>query len=368
MKYTGRWTWERLFSASLVLNCLWIVPNFMNRMGLTTMNFAEISSNIRLGLSDPGLAYLKRQALEGLIETRPSVTYLTILASPFLQLFLPLGITHWRHLLLWQRILLLLWAIADIFTWIASGTNKGIADLLFLVPFFIVSGTPAVIQQFRRGRLIIWSCMAIAGFYGFLTFFSSGMSGRPGSASKTMSDYSIGLAVDESNFVLRALPGDMRGAAASLSTYLTQGYYGLSLCLEEPFIWTYGIGHSYYLPSWYKRIDPDSDVAALSYPGRPRVDRIWPYFHRWHSIYPWLASDVTFPGALLVMFFVGRLFSKVWLDILWCKNPIAICLFASLLIMLFYIPANNQVLGFPTSAAAFWYLLIWWWRTRQRAT
>jgi hypothetical protein len=122
------------------------------------------------------------------------------------------------------------------------------------------------------------------------------------------------------------------------------------------------------LPSWFKKIDPEADIALLSYPGRVDVDNGWSYFHRWHSIYPWLASDVTFPGTLLLMFFIGGLFAKIWQDILWCKNPIATSLFGVLLIMLFYVPANNQILGFPASAAAFWVLLIWWVRTRRMAS
>jgi hypothetical protein len=365
-KYVGRWNGKQLFDVALIVSLIWILPNFMNRAGLASLDLREIYANIQLGLTDPGLAYVKRLQLEDSVETRTAVTYLTILVSPVLCMFLPLGISQWRSLARWKKGLMLLAVVGDLFTWIASGTNKGIADLLFLVPFFIIVGRPVILNRLNLVRFAAGFVLAGAGVYGFLTFFSAGMSSRPGSATVLMSDYSIGISVDESNITLRALPDEMRGAAASLSTYLTQGYYGLSLCLDQPFLWSYGLGHSFYLPSWYKKIDPGSDVASRSYPGRPAIDAVWPYLHRWQSIYPWLASDVTFPGSLIVMFFVGRLFAKTWQDILWCDNPVAICLFGLLLIMLFYVPANNQILAFPTSAASFWVLLLWWWRSRRK--
>jgi hypothetical protein len=67
------------------------------------------------------------------------------------------------------------------------------------------------------------------------------------------------------------------------------------------------------------------------------------------------------------MFLIGRLFALVWLDAVFCRNPCAVCLLALVLTMLFYVPANNQVLAFPGAAIPFWALLILWSLTRNHS-
>src|SRR5207248_3260283 len=49
------------------------------------------------------------------------------------------------------------------------------------------------------------------------------------------------------NPLVRPLPGKTRRAAVALSAYLTEGYYGLSLALDQPWVPTYGVGSSYFL-------------------------------------------------------------------------------------------------------------------------
>lgn len=367
--YTGRWTWYQLFNASLILNFIWVLPNFAIRLGLTSIDFSEIFSKLLFGLTDPGSAYVERLALEKDMDNTGSlIAYLTIIVNTFLLMLMPIGLVFWKFLAPWKRWLLLLWVALDICTWIASGTNKGLADLLILASIYFFVRNPQLIAKFNAVRILFFSFILAIGVYVFLVFFSLGMESRPGSASQTGADYTIGIQYDVSNFILKTLPENVHGGVASFSSYLTQGYYGLSLSLDKPFVWSYGLGHSYYLPSWYKKIDSTSDIAMLSYPGRVSADDGWGYFDRWHSIYPWLASDITFPGVVVAMFFLGMLFAKVWLDILWCKNPIAVVLFSMLLILFFYVPANNQIFAFPASAIAFFVLFSWWTFTRRTVT
>lgn len=364
--YTGRWTTGQLFNVSLMFGLIWVLPNFVIRLGLPSLDLSEIFTKLLFGLTDPGSAYVERLALEKDADNTGSlIAYLTIMVNAFLLMLLPLGLTFWTRLLPWKKCLFLLWIVLDICTWIASGTNKGLADLLILVPVFLIVRNPALIAKLNALRIFIFLSILSVGLYIFLIFFSSGMESRPGSASRTGADYTIGIEYDTSNIILKALPDVVQGGVASFCSYLTQGYYGLSMSLAKPFVWSYGLGHSYYLPSWYQKIDPTSDIAMLSYPGRVSLDSGWGYFDRWHSIYPWIASDIGFPGAVVAMFFLGMLFCKVWLDILWCKNPIAITLFAMLLILLFYVPANNQIFAFPANAVGFFVLFFWWILTRK---
>jgi NhaP-type Na+/H+ or K+/H+ antiporter len=67
------------------------------------------------------------------------------------------------------------------------------------------------------------------------------------------------------------------------------------------------------------------------------------------------------------MFLLGRLLALTWLDTLRGANPYAIALFSLVVIMVSYLPANNQVLQGPESLVAFFALLVIWAVTRRPA-
>ena len=164
------------------------------------------------------------------------------------------------------------------------------------------------------------------------------------------------IETEHSYFVL--LPEALQDTLAGTTSYFTQGYYALGLSLQEPFVFCYGIGNSFFWEGLSRKF-VDTPILDRTYPGRIRSQG-WDPHGRWHTFYPWIASDVSFYGAIVVMFLVGRLFALVWRDVVLNRSPWAICLFPLLLMMLYYIPANNQVLAFPGTALPFWTLLFVW--------
>jgi hypothetical protein len=364
-KYTGTWKWEQLFKLSLVVNLVWIFPLFLMRLDLTLFDWHLISERVIAGWTEPGDAYARKLSKMASREGSSVLPFLTLFVSPLLQFLIPLGITDWRKLSLRNKILLFLIILAEAASWIGAGTNKGIADLFIFLVFFSFVAQPNFIVRLSFWRATFSLAVLFIGLYAFLTLFSSVVSSRLESNSSLLTyDRATGISADLSNPLLEPLPDEMRAGAATFASYLSQGYYGLSLSLDEPFVWTFGLGHGIYLPSLARKIYPDSDLAERSYPGRVAQATQWAYSINWHSIYPWLASDLTFVGALVAMYLLGRLFSLLWQDYLWDKNPIAITLLSLVLLIFFYIPANNQVFGFAIPNAAFWVLFIWWKKTR----
>jgi len=171
--------------------------------------------------------------------------------------------------------------------------------------------------------------------------------------------------VDEDNLLVRKLSPGTATALIGLDLYLTTGYYALSLSLQEPFVPMYGVGNSTFLYRQAARITKDPGILERPYP--VRIEKYgWDSQGLWSSIYPWIASDVSFPGTIVVVFLIGRLFAQSWLDTLRGDNPIAVVMFSIFVIVLFYFPANNQMLQSGEGFAAFWVTLIIWRRTRGR--
>jgi hypothetical protein len=102
----------------------------------------------------------------------------------------------------------------------------------------------------------------------------------------------------------------------------------------------------------------------MSYPKRIEEEG-WDALGLWSSIYPWIASDVSFPGTIAVVFLIGRLFALAWFDALSGRNPFAYGMLAQFAIMLFYFPANNQTSQFGEGFTAFWAILVAWLITRN---
>jgi hypothetical protein len=63
----------------------------------------------------------------------------------------------------------------------------------------------------------------------------------------------------------------------------------------------------------------------------------------WSTIYPWLASDLTYPGAILLMAVVGWFLAKFWHEAVLQRRVLSMALFGQLALLIAFVPANNQL-------------------------
>jgi len=141
------------------------------------------------------------------------------------------------------------------------------------------------------------------------------------------------------------LLGDKIGIGVSAFTtgYLSGGYYGLSKCLTLPFKWTYGIGNSVAASSIVKFLF-GIDLYEQTYIYRMEETFGIPGKSAWHTIFPWLASDISFFGIPLLFFLISYYYGKSWREILVYNNPISMLLFSLLSVLFVFVVANNQIL------------------------
>jgi len=143
-------------------------------------------------------------------------------------------------------------------------------------------------------------------------------------------------------------------------SYVSQGYYGLSLCLQLPFEWTYGVGNSFALTSYAEQYFGIVGVYEMSYPARMEAVFGWPAKMYWHTFFPWAASDISFPGVVVLMFFIGRIYGKSFLEAVVYKSPLAATVFYFLTTLLLYLPANNQLMQSREMTIGFLVVLVYW--------
>jgi hypothetical protein len=355
-QYSGKWALSRLVKISVVLNLVLLLPTSRFRTG-------RFIPDIIGGITDPGGAYARSFILrEG---GEPLIEYLRIFLGPLLYMALPLTVFYWNRLSRKVRAWGIVSICGTVVLFIAMGTNKAIADTVLLVPCLVIAAYCAGQMKLSRKQILRIGAASLLSSLLFLAYFGFAVSSRQGSPVTEGYLLSAHTRLDEDNFLIRNMPPAPAAALIGLDIYLTQGYYALGLSLQEPFVPMYGVGNSMFLYRQAARITGNAEMAERPYP--VRIEEYgWDAEGLWSSIYPWIASDVSFPGAIVVVFLIGRLFAQSWVDTLSGNNPLAVVMFSIFVIVLFYFPANNQMLQSGEGFTAFWGILILWRYTRRR--
>src|SRR5690606_37476022 len=122
---------------------------------------------------------------------------------------------------------------------------------------------------------------------------------------------------------------------SQLTEYLTQGYRVFDLALILEFKWTYGFGNSYFLSRQFDRVF-SLGVSDSTYPAQASIYGVDKYID-WSTFYVWWASDLTFFGVGILMFFIGVYFKIIRNTYLSDENDLAAnILFYYFIILLFY--------------------------------
>ena len=64
---------------------------------------------------------------------------------------------------------------------------------------------------------------------------------------------------------------------------------------------------------------------------------------QWSTFYTWVASDISFIGVLILMFIIGYLLARTWKRAKDKNDYISLVVFVQLMLLCFYLPANNQL-------------------------
>jgi hypothetical protein len=356
--YHGRTPMDRLLRWSVWTTLLLYLP---------TLYWATQGQiNIIEAIRDPGTVYYRFQDISAEVHETPLIGYVRMLFAPLLAMAMPLLARRWRGLSLRMRALGALAVASNLSLFVFTGRNKGLADFVLLLPWLLAMALHG--SRVRLKRLVLPAVLFAAALTGFAAFFITGSNGRTGGADDAFEKVQIfgGLQADLDNPLLRALPRPVQGPVMLLSFTQTHGYLALSWALDKPWVPSWGVGHSYFLYIAERRLTGREDLQSRSYPARLQAEDGWDMIMFWHTIYTWLASDLSFPGTLVAVFLLGRLFALTWLDSLRGENPYAVGLLILLVTMFYYFPANNIILGQPEGFAGFWGLFGLWFFTRRR--
>jgi hypothetical protein len=235
-----------------------------------------------------------------------------------------------------------------------SGQQKVLGDII------IYSLGTVIVKQIVQKRKINYKLIALLGSVTTFTLFGAIQLSRANTYGYSFLDFSTPFFRFNSEHIIYKIFGNTIGSAiASVLYYISGGYYGLSQTFKIPFEWTYGIGNSIALSSYGSQYFGINNMLEHTYVFRSESITGYPALQYWSTIFPWLASDFTFIGTIVVVSFIAKLYAITWKESL-NSNFISILLFTRLNILWLYTPANNQLMQTRESAIATIALLIIW--------
>jgi hypothetical protein len=341
------------------------------------------------GIINPGKQYYAKMAATELNNYTGSKITSGIFAlfSFVVVSMIPVCVLLWNRINLPQKIAFFAIVFFEFATFVSVGTNKGIFDLLFI---FTASITIDFLANYegRKIRSLLMDKKILVGVTVFLLFFSMwffswSMKSRVGSAADFTASltYNASLTEDvtatneentdnQGNIIETQTETQTESQTESLlsnflfgmSSYIGQGYYGMSLSIDKEFTSTYGIGNSRFLSSNFKYF---FGIDVEPYTFQAKISNRWDQYANWHSFYSYIANDVSFPGVAIIMFLLGISLAAIFKDAIYGKNIFAQCLLPMYAILFLYMPANNQVFTFMQSFCAFFQLMFLWFLSQK---
>lgn len=344
----------RYLSIAIYIN---LVLTILNALQYSyTSSITQLINKTIQAFSNPAAVYYDK--LRQMNETSGTsvITLVTVFLAPIQFTAQYLSLYYFKKLTVFQKIVVILTLVVEALRWLSIGTNKGLFDIAFLIGsvflvkilrthFFRINKVDAKTR--RRNRRMFWFVVILVILA--LSYFSYTMATRVTDSV----DYYF------REFPYSLTPKFMRVLVARADRYITQGYHHMRLILHYC-DWTplFGIGNSRYLISIVERL-LGKDIMALTYPGKLEAMGVGvDAYANWHTAFVWFANDISFFGVVLLMFSVGRLFSKLLFESITEENPISMTLLFMVICGLVNISCTNYTLAFSNMCMGFWGLFI----------
>ena len=309
---------------------------------------------------DPGHAYMNKFLIYEQFEEEHRVSLciqVLVLFGAVYAALIPILVVFWEKIYNSIRCL----AISSIFCYelffLSIGTMKGLGDLLifFFSAWLVRNGNrqvgniskPLKKTKNKSSRVIL-----LVGLCAFVFYMPHAMQSRLDTSSK-----SLDTKGPLENIVDYLFTKNSDGINVALS-YPIHGYSGLDKNLTPSFEWTYGLGSLLALNSYKNQYIGGVDYYKRTYPARTEELTGYPALQNWSTIYPWLASDLTYFGAIVFMYILGWFIGNLWIESFFYMRPLSIILFCQTVIMVFFNPANNQIFISRLTFLGFFSLLI----------
>jgi hypothetical protein len=269
--------------------------------------------------------------------------YLDIFVAPLTAPFIPVSIFYWRRLPRVYKLALSFVLVVMMVATVSSGRRSGVVSVAMVAIASLaarVAGAPLTQRRRLVKRFVLLLIVFVMLMLPFLRFVAEGRAGLY--VDLTYNPVTRERPEPE-HFLTRTIPVKWAPTFFTGVFYVTHGYFPLEQALEMPFIGiTYGLGQSWFLARQAERLGVPESVLAPAY-DRRLTERGYVVGDFWMTVFPWLASDLTFPGTWFALALFGYLLARSWESATTTGHPWSITLFGILIYFSWSLPMSNPM-------------------------
>lgn len=359
---------------------IFIIMYIFNTYATTGKFFPDVIN----GLFNSGEAYSTSHNLSSFSTI---IVYLGILISPITAFITPLFFIYYKNLSRTAKIFGVIVLVLNLFTGIAQGVINAYAILAFQVIMFLLIYLFSNLKNKNWKSITKIVVLILAIGISFIFYYKTVMGNRliedatsnenivetekneekenttetPENKNETSNKFSndeindmfdgsaeyITQSTIKDKYILSFLPDSVESSVNHIIGYITHGYKGLALAMTKDFTSSYGLGFSdFFRHNLLKVIgksDIEDDIYSRTYMKKIEADG-WVSGNVWSTFFIYPASDVGFPLTIILIFFIGFVFSLAWRDTLESKNIFAAVVFINLCMIICFFCANNVYL------------------------
>ena len=269
----------------------------------------------------------------------------------------PIGFLYFKQMKTPDRVLLFITIITDCLAALNMGVSKNIGDIAIIsIAVLFLSGRQKQKHKKESNKSKrITVCLLLL----FLILFGKIQDIRSDYKQEVINPYGNFATINEMTpyYVIFGQNSGVSKIIDKIGGYTSNSYTGLAYALETPYENTYLIGASRALMEYAEQY-LHINVRENTYNYRIEKEYGWKDGQWWPTAMVWMANSVSFYGVPIVLLFIGMFIRKLEIEYMEKHNIISAVVYGQLLIMLFYLPCNMQILQSRQALMGFILLLI----------
>lgn len=370
----------KIISWLVVVNFIMYFIYVLRAYGFKHFDVVGLIEEMAAGIRQPGFGYYRYYERIRVLDG-PDVwggyvyTIFSLLWGFFKNGVAILSMLYFKQMKLWGKIFSVFYLL------LVASYQLSIGNNLQILHVFLLLELPGIMEFFvdyyyriiNIRKIVRFVLRLVIGLILFAMYFGWMQESRSIAYGYEVSEYKIANLLPE---IAQTTPETQTPAEYSLlqkkmynfwisfSSYLSQGYYGMSQALTLDWTPMFGIGNSMFI------VDMISgnwiDINQYTFQGK--LEKFgWDSRVQWHSMYTWIANDVSFYGVVIIMFLFGLIFGEMFRDAVVIQNPFAQASMFFFILALLFAPCNNQIGQSNENLCAF-FLLVGIWSLCGRTT
>ena len=335
----------RFVKITIIISILYFIVKLIMTFGGDIRNFSETFRNA------------SKSYLSSSVRHSGLFSYLDIFFAPILLIAITNTLFSYKNLRRRYRYSVFILIIFSLAASIGSATRSGIVQIaiISLAAFSLgVYKKNIILKYYHKVLIFFLAGSLIIGFFLYTALLTNTRGG------KIFINPLTHQPPKENYYLYKITSPNIHPLINNVSFYISHSYYRLNQALNLPFKGLgFGLSNSYFVMDNIESLTGWSGLKDISYGIRLDNAIGSGYGLYWSTFYTWIASDFTFPGTIVVVFFIGYFFSLALKDSLFFQNPLSVTVFCSFFYLIFHFAFNNPLQDGAGLTTYFFVPLIW---------